>query len=112
VRLGILETVGLAASLVFAVPVGIAGGGFLLGDRPFLGGVLVVVAVLMVVVPRRVTTPGDVPGAVLGRLAGRAVEPPDAAEAGEESPDAAEAGEESPDAAEAGEESPDAAEGR
>jgi hypothetical protein len=102
VRLGILETVGLAASLVFAVPVGIAGGGFLLGDRPFLGGVLVLVAVLMVVVPRRVTTPGDVPGVVLGRLAGRAVENPDAADAGEDGPDAADAGEDGPDAADAG----------
>jgi hypothetical protein len=94
VRLGILETVGLAASLVFAVPVGVAGGGFLLGDRPFLGGVLVVVAVLMVLVPRRVTTPGDVPGAVLSRLVGRAAEEPDAAE----TTDATRAGEDGPDA--------------
>jgi hypothetical protein len=69
VRLGIVETVGLAASLVFALPVGIAGVQFLLGNRPGLGAVLVVVAVLMVAIPRRVTTPGDVPGAAAERVA-------------------------------------------
>ncbi|MFB6161289.1 MAG: hypothetical protein ABEJ61_08965 [Haloferacaceae archaeon] len=72
-RLGILETVGLAASLVFAIPVGVAALQFLLGDRPALGAVLALVAVLMVVVPRRVTTPGDVPGAVAERAASAAL---------------------------------------
>lgn len=67
-RLGILETVGLAASLVFAVPVGLAGAGFLLGDRPFVGATLLVVALLMVVVPRRVHTPDDVPGVAAERV--------------------------------------------
>jgi len=80
VRLGILETVGLAATLVFAIPAGVLGVQFLLGDRPVLGAVLVVVAVLMVVVPRVVTTPGDVPGTVVERVAGRVVETPEEAE--------------------------------
>ena len=73
VRLGILETVGLAASLVFAIPVGVAGVQFLLGDQPALGVVLVVVAILMVVIPRRVVTPDDVPGAVAERVASTAL---------------------------------------
>jgi hypothetical protein len=76
-RLGILETVGLAATLVFAVPVGLYGiEAFLLGNR-LLGAGLVVVAVLMVVLPRRLTTPADLPGVVLERVVGRAVTEPD-----------------------------------
>ncbi|WP_394338619.1 DUF7533 family protein [Haloplanus salinus] len=76
-RLGILETVGLAASLIFAIPVGFYGiETFLAGSRP-LGAGLVIVAVLMVVLPRRLTTPADLPGAVLERLVGTAVKDPD-----------------------------------
>jgi hypothetical protein len=37
----------------------------------------VVVAVLMVVLPRRLTTPADLPGAVLERVVGTAVKEPD-----------------------------------
>lgn len=76
-RLGILEMVGLALTLVFAVPVAIFGGQLLLSGETFLGIVLLVVALLMVVLPRRLTTPEDVPGMVVERVVGRAVEPPD-----------------------------------
>lgn len=76
-RLGILETVGLAASLIFAIPVGFYGiESFLSGNRA-LGAGLVVVAVLMVVLPRRLTTPADLPGAVAERVIGKAVKDPD-----------------------------------
>jgi hypothetical protein len=74
VRLGILETVGLAGSLVFAIPAALLGVELLVsGERPFVGGVLVVVAVLMVVVPRYVTSPTDVPAKVAGEAVDRAV---------------------------------------
>jgi hypothetical protein len=76
-RLGILETVGLAGSLIFAVPVGLFGVESLLAGRTALGAGLVVVAVLMVVLPRRLITPGDVPAAVAERVVGRAVGDPD-----------------------------------
>jgi hypothetical protein len=76
-RLGILETVGLAASLIFAVPLGLFGVETLLSGRPILGSGLVVVAVLMVVLPRRLTTPADLPGAVVERVVGTAVKDPD-----------------------------------
>ncbi|MEF8820552.1 MAG: hypothetical protein V5A31_12920 [Haloferacaceae archaeon] len=70
-RLGILETVGLAGTLVFAIPAALLGIELVVsGSRPFIGWVLIVVAVLMVVVPRYVVTPGDVPE----RLAGEAVD--------------------------------------
>jgi hypothetical protein len=76
-RLGILETVGLAASLVFAIPVGLYGvEAFLSGDRA-LGAGLLIVAALMVVLPRRLTTPADLPGAVVERVVGGAVKDPE-----------------------------------
>jgi hypothetical protein len=76
-RLGILETVGLAATLVFAIPVGLYGiEAFVSGNR-VLGAGLVVVAVLMVVLPRRLTTPADLPAAVVERVVGGAVTEPD-----------------------------------
>jgi hypothetical protein len=77
-RLGILETVGLAASLIFAIPVGLYGIETFLSGNRILGAGLVVVAVLMVVLPRRLTTPADLPGAVLERVVGTAVKEPDA----------------------------------
>jgi hypothetical protein len=75
--LGITETIGLAATLVFALPAGILGVQLFVGGQRFLGGVLVVFAALMVLVPRYVVTPDDVPGAVLGRVVGAAVDDPD-----------------------------------
>lgn len=77
-RLGILDMVGLAATLVFALPVGVFGLEKLLAGDTVLGGGLVVVAALMVYLPQRLTTPQDIPGAVAERVVGRAVEDPDA----------------------------------
>jgi hypothetical protein len=78
-NLGIVDSLGLVGSLVFAVPLGIAGIEFLLAGRTAIGVTLVVVAVLMVVVPLRVDTPADLPGLVASRLVGRAVIDPDEA---------------------------------
>jgi hypothetical protein len=75
--MGITESITLAASLIFAIPVGVFGVTTLLDGNTFLGGVLVVVAVLMVVLPRRLTTPADVPAAVAERAVGKAVDVPD-----------------------------------
>lgn len=72
-RLGILETIGLAGSLIFAVPVGLFGVESVLAGRTILGVGLLVVAVLMVVLPRRLTTPSDVPAAVVERIVGGAI---------------------------------------
>lgn len=70
---GILDTVGLMAAVVFAVPVAFLGVDFLLRGEPLLGVGFLVIAVLMVAVEEYVTTPGDVPGAIAGRLAGAVV---------------------------------------
>jgi hypothetical protein len=79
-RLGILETVGLAASLIFAIPVGMYGIETFVSGNRVLGAGLLFVAVLMVVLPRRLTTPADLPGAVLERVVGKAVKDPDSDE--------------------------------
>jgi hypothetical protein len=76
-RLGILDTLGLAATLVFAIPVGLYGLESALAGDTALGAGLVVVAVLMVLLPRRLTTPADVPSAVAERLVGTAVKESD-----------------------------------
>ena len=76
-RLGILETVGLVGTLIFAVPVALFGIESLLAGRTALGAGLLVVAVLMVVLPRRLVTPSDVPAAVAERAVDRAVGDPD-----------------------------------
>lgn len=75
--LGIADTVQLAASLVFAIPLGVLGGQYLLGGQTFLGGLLVVVAALMVVLPHVLTTPMDAPVEAAGKVVGKAVKTPD-----------------------------------
>lgn len=72
-RLGLLQTIELAAVLVFALPVaGFAVRRLLAGDTA-VGAGLLVVAVLMVVVPLHLTTPGDVPGKIAETVVGSAV---------------------------------------
>jgi hypothetical protein len=75
--LGITDSIQLAASLVFAIPLGIFGIDTLLRGDTFLGGVAVVVAVLMVVLPRMLTTPTDIPAAAAEKAVGKAVKMPD-----------------------------------
>ncbi len=75
--LGIGDTIQLAATLIFAIPLGVLGGQYLLGGQTFLGGVLLVVAVLMVVLPYALTTPTDVPSKVAEKAVGKAVKVPE-----------------------------------
>lgn len=76
-RLGILGTIQLAATLIFAVPVGVYGANAFLDGQQLLGGVLVVVAVLMVVLPQYLTTPSDIPAKVGESVLGKVVKTPD-----------------------------------
>ncbi|MFB6124827.1 MAG: hypothetical protein ABEJ59_02585 [Halanaeroarchaeum sp.] len=68
VRLGVLEMLALAATLVFAVPIGLFGVQLLLDGRVLPGVTGVAVAVGLVVVEQYVWTPGDVPGDALSAL--------------------------------------------
>jgi hypothetical protein len=76
-RLGILDMLALAATLVFAVPVGVFGLNKLLAGETTLGAALVVVAALMVVLPQLLTTPADIPGKLAGKAVGKAVKVPE-----------------------------------
>jgi len=85
---GILGTIGLAATLVFAIPVAILGVQFLVIDgQPVLGVAFLGIAVLMVAVEEYLTTPTDIPGMVLGKTVGAAVIDPEADETGEKAND-------------------------
>jgi len=76
-RLGLLGTIQLAATVVFAAPVGIFGLTRLTEGDAVLGGGLIAVAVAMVVLPQYLTTPGEIPVRIVERLVGRAVVTPD-----------------------------------
>lgn len=52
VDLGLLDLVGLAATLMFAVPVGVHGATRLLSGSTLAGGFFLVVAALMVALPQ------------------------------------------------------------
>jgi hypothetical protein len=71
--LGIMDTIGLAATLIFAIPVGLFGVEKVLAGDPLFGGALVVVAVLMVALPQKLTTPADVPAKIAGKAVEKAV---------------------------------------
>ena len=74
---GVLETIGLALTLVFALPVALLGLQFLvLDNRPLLGAGFLAIALLMIAVEQYVTTPTDLPGMVLGETVGKVVTMP------------------------------------
>ncbi|MFB6091950.1 MAG: hypothetical protein ABEK02_02945 [Haloquadratum sp.] len=76
-RLGIAGTIQLAATLVFAAPVGIFGLTRLLDGETVLGGGLLAIAIGMVVLPQYLTTPDDIPVQLGERVVGSVVKTPD-----------------------------------
>ncbi|MFC7097778.1 DUF7533 family protein [Halobaculum marinum] len=74
--LGILEQLGLAATLIFALPVAVYGIQQIVDGQTALGVGVLVVAALMVLLPRRLTTPDDVPGTVAEKAVGSVVKAP------------------------------------
>ncbi|WP_433625796.1 DUF7533 family protein [Halomicrococcus sp. NG-SE-24] len=75
--LGILDTVSLAATLVFALPVALLGVERLLAGQTLVGGGFLAVGVLMVVLQEWLTTPTDVPAEAAQRVVGRVAESDD-----------------------------------
>ena len=75
--LGILEQVGLAATLIFALPVAVYGIQTILDGSTVFGAVTLLIAVLMVVLPRRLTSPDDVPAKAAETAVGAVVDRPD-----------------------------------
>ncbi|MFD1599161.1 DUF7533 family protein [Halobellus rarus] len=76
-RLGILGTIQLAATLVFAAPVGIFGLTRLLEGDTVIGGGAVAIAVGMVALPHYLTTPTDIPMQLGERAVGMVVKTPE-----------------------------------
>ena len=85
--LGILDIVGLGASLIFALPLAGYGLGQVADGDPVVGGAAIVVAVLMVYLPQRITTPGDIPGKILGGAVESAVTTPEEREGSDDATD-------------------------
>ncbi|WP_435064551.1 DUF7533 family protein [Halobaculum sp. EA56] len=75
--LGILDQVGLAATLIFALPVAVYGLQRVLDGSTLAGVGFLVVAALMVLLPRRLTTPEDVPAKAAETAVGSVVKEPD-----------------------------------
>lgn len=73
----IIDTAMFALTLVFALPVGLLGGNFLLSGQTILGSVFVGLAVLMIVVEEYLTSPTDLPGMAAKRVVGAIVKTED-----------------------------------
>ncbi|WP_144906351.1 DUF7533 family protein [Halobellus captivus] len=80
-RLGILGTIQLAATLIFAAPVGIFGVTRLVEGDTLIGGGAVAIAAAMVLLPHYLTTPTDIPMKVGERVVSAVVKEPDDDEA-------------------------------
>jgi len=72
-RLGIIDVLELAVTLVFAIPIGLFGIEKLLQGELIAGGFGIGVAILMIVIERYVWTPDDVPGDAAQSVVGRIV---------------------------------------
>jgi hypothetical protein len=77
---GIIGTIQLGIAVALAVPVAMLGVQFLVEGRTPMGIAFLGIAALMVGVEEYLTTPGDVPGMVASRVAGRVVKEPDSDE--------------------------------
>jgi hypothetical protein len=73
---GILGLAGLAVTLAFAIPVGLLGLDMLTRGN-WVGGAFLALAVGMVLLQEYVTSPGDLPGAVAGKVVGSVVKDPE-----------------------------------
>jgi hypothetical protein len=65
---GILRMFGSVTILAFTIPPALAGAEFLLRGDIFVGAGLLGAALTMVTLDRYVTTPGDLPGVIAGKL--------------------------------------------
>lgn len=68
---GILETIGLAAALVLAVPIALFGAEHLVRGELLAGVLYLGIAVGLVLVEQYLTTPTDVPGLVAEKTVGK-----------------------------------------
>lgn len=74
---GIMGTIQLAATLVFALPIGLFGVQMLLDGKAIMGAGFVTIGVLMVVLEEYLTTPTDIPSSIAEKAVGKAVKTPE-----------------------------------
>jgi len=74
---GILDTFGLAAALVLAIPIGLFGVEHLVRGELVAGVVYLGIAVGLVAVEQYLTTPTDIPGLVASKTVGAVVKTED-----------------------------------
>ncbi|WP_336328191.1 DUF7533 family protein [Halovenus sp. HT40] len=74
---GILEMLGSMATLIFAIPLALAGGELVFRGNLPVGVGLLAVALAMLVVDRYVTTPGDLPVLIASSVVEAVARPPD-----------------------------------
>ncbi len=68
--MGILDTVSLAVTLVFALPVAFFGIDRIIAGQLVFGGVFVVIAVGMVLLREKLMTPSDLPSSAAQKVVG------------------------------------------
>jgi hypothetical protein len=74
---GILEMIGLGATLVFAIPIALFGAEHLVRGELIAGVAYVGIAIGMVAVEQYLTTPTDVPGMIAEKTVGKVVKTED-----------------------------------
>lgn len=67
---GILDLVGLAVTVAFAIPIALFGLALVGRGELLWGGLALALAALMVILQEYLTTPGDIPGKVAERIVG------------------------------------------
>ncbi|QRV13704.1 hypothetical protein JMJ58_12140 [Haloterrigena salifodinae] len=75
---GIIDTIKLAGTLVFALPAAMAGIQFLIDGNTLVGATLLTLAVLLVVVQHWLTMPSDIPELAVKRVVGSIASDPEA----------------------------------
>lgn len=73
----IMGTIGLAATLAFAIPIALFGLDLLLRGDTLTGGAFLGIAALMILVEEYLTTPMDIPGKVAEKTLGSVVREPE-----------------------------------
>ncbi|WP_222916381.1 hypothetical protein [Natrinema sp. SYSU A 869] len=74
---GIIDTIKLAGTLVFALPAAIAGIGLLTEGQTAFGAVLIGLAIALVVVQHWLTMPTDIPEILAKRVIGTVAKEPE-----------------------------------
>ena len=68
--MGIIDTVSLAATLMFAIPIALFGIDRIVAGQLYLGGAFVVIAAGMVLLREKLTTPTDIPSSAAQKVVG------------------------------------------